>query len=207
MSAPARQSPIAIAWSDDGLIGGLRISGELWAAVDWSEKRQQWCIEDAEGRCLRHTASIRGATESKEAAVALAEAMIRDGRMPTPEQARAEHNERRRAAREKRQRQRAQIRKREEAGRHNDTMWNAYSLKYKEDEAQPLYEMLPEAFDFADPELWKSNSFASLRPRLVLHLKAAIASLEHDLAFTIRRTRSQTAKLALETKLARRGRF
>ena len=63
--------------------------------------------------------------------------------------------------------------------------------------------MLAEAFDFADPELWKSNSFASLRPRLVLHLKAAIASLEHDLAFTIRCTRSPTAKLALETKLAR----
>ena len=90
-------------------------------------------------------------------------------------------------------------------------MQNAYSLKYKEDEAQPLYEMLAEAFDFADPELWKSNSFAGLRPRLVLHLKAAIASLEHDLAFTMLPRHSgrsskeyrQAASRPIEAKLAR----
>jgi hypothetical protein len=80
----ARQSPIAIAWILDGRIGRLTIGGELWAAVEWSEKRQQWCIEDAEGRCLTHRGSIHGAEASKEAAVALAESMIRDGRMPDP---------------------------------------------------------------------------------------------------------------------------
>ena len=101
MTADSRQSPIAIAWTDDGLIGRLTIDGELWAAVEWSEKRQRWCIEDAEGQCLRHTASIRGAAESKEAAVALAEAMIRDGRMPTPKEAKSQAAERRDRARGK----------------------------------------------------------------------------------------------------------
>jgi hypothetical protein len=31
-----------------------------------------------------------------------------------------------------------------------------------------------------DPELWKSNSFSALRPRLTIHLSAVVAELEHD---------------------------
>jgi hypothetical protein len=58
--------------------------------VEWSEKRKQWCIEDCEGRCLAHAASIRGQAASKEAAVSVTEAMIRDGRMPTLQEARAQ---------------------------------------------------------------------------------------------------------------------
>ena len=38
----------------------------------------------------------------------------------------------------------------------------------------PLYETLSEVFDFADPELWKSNSFAALRPRLIIHVEAVV---------------------------------
>jgi hypothetical protein len=49
-----------------------------------------------------------------------------------------------------------------------------------EDAEQPLYEMLNEVFDFADPELWKSNSFAALRPRLIIHLEAVVAELERE---------------------------
>ena len=78
---------IAIAWTPDGLIGRVSLDGVQWAAVEWSEKRQQWCIEDAAGQCLRHVGSIKGAATSKEAAASLAEAIIRDGRMPTPDQA------------------------------------------------------------------------------------------------------------------------
>ena len=134
MTADTRQSPISIVWTDDGLIGRLRIDGELWAAAEWSEKRQRWCIVDAEGQCLRHTASIRGAAESKEAAIALTEAMIRDGRMPTPKEAKRQAAERRDRAWEKRQWQPAQIRKREE----DRLLSNAYNLKYKEDKATAL---------------------------------------------------------------------
>ena len=93
MSDDARQGDrLKIEWTGDGLIGRLTIGGEHWASVEWSEKRQRWCVEDSQGQCLKHTASIRGAAgRGKEEAVALAEAMVRDSRMPTPEQARAEH--------------------------------------------------------------------------------------------------------------------
>lgn len=66
----------------------LTIDGELWAAVEWSEKRQRWCMEDAEGRCLKHLSCIHGDAPDRDAASAKAEAMIRDGRMPDPETAR-----------------------------------------------------------------------------------------------------------------------
>jgi hypothetical protein len=84
--AISRAGAIAVAWSADG-IGRVTLDGEHWASVEWSEKRQRWCIEDVEGRCLAHASSIRGMSASKEEAVALAEAMIRDGRMSSPDQA------------------------------------------------------------------------------------------------------------------------
>jgi hypothetical protein len=93
MSDPRRSKPITILW--DGTIGRLFIDDESWGAIEWSDRRQAWCIEDAEGRCLRHKGSIRGQATVKDAAIALAEAMIRDGRMPSPEQAKQEHRERR----------------------------------------------------------------------------------------------------------------
>jgi hypothetical protein len=52
-----------------------------------TKKRQAWCIEDAAGECLRHLSSLQGTAPDKNAAVTLAEAMIRDGRMPSPEEA------------------------------------------------------------------------------------------------------------------------
>jgi hypothetical protein len=191
----ARQSPIAIAWNGDGLIGRLTIGGKLWAAVEWSEKGQQWCIEDAEGRCLSHRGSIHGAEASREAAVALTESMIRDGRMPDPETARKNREERLRAAREKRERQPAEIHKREERDeqdrRSSDALMKEWEARCAEDAAPPLYEALADAFDFGDAELWKSNSFAALRPRLTLHVRCVIAELEYRLAYEIGRSRSQ----------------
>jgi hypothetical protein len=52
-SENTRQKPIAIEWHGDN-IGRIKIDGELWAAVEWSEKHQRWCIEDAAGKCLTH---------------------------------------------------------------------------------------------------------------------------------------------------------
>lgn len=54
-----------------------------------------------------------------------------------------------------------------------------------------FYEVLADAFDFAGPDLWKSNSFASLRPRLAIHVRHVIAKLESSLACEIRRGRSK----------------
>jgi hypothetical protein len=42
-------------------------------------------------------------------------------------------------------------------------------------------------FDFADPDLWKSNAFASMRPTLVDHVEAAIIDYEKDLVWNRRR--------------------
>ena len=76
------------------MIGRLLIDDENWGAVEWSEKRQALCIEDTEGRCLSHHAHVHGEDRDKDDAVALAETMIRDGRMPTPEDAKQARQER-----------------------------------------------------------------------------------------------------------------
>jgi xanthine/CO dehydrogenase XdhC/CoxF family maturation factor len=181
-----RQKPFDIQWSGDDLIGRIRIDGELWAAVEWSEKRQCWCIEDSQGRCLRHTKHIQGSDKDKATAVALAEAMIRDGRMPDPatalrnRQAEMEHG---REQRKKRLQQPAEIRKRKEEDRVHKLMSAKYEAEWREQrEETPFYEALADAFDFVDPELWKSNSFASLRPRIVVSVKTAIAGFEFEIA-------------------------
>jgi hypothetical protein len=186
---PRRALPIEIVWNGD-LIGRVSVGGEYWGAVEWSEKHQQWCIEDAEGRCLSHMSHVHGRAAAKDEAVALAEAMIRDGRLPTPEAASAA----RRARREKRRNQPAQIRRRAERQRadhhRSDLMTRAWQANLQES-AEPLYEMLAAVFDFADPELWKSNSFAALRPRLAAHVGAAVAKLESDLAWAEHRAQAE----------------
>jgi hypothetical protein len=57
--AVQRATPIKVTWSKDGArIGHITINGTYWAAVEWSEKRKAWCIEDSEGKCLQHAESI-----------------------------------------------------------------------------------------------------------------------------------------------------
>jgi hypothetical protein len=65
----------------------LTIAGQLWAAVEWSSSRRAWCIEDAAGRCLAHCEHVHGEHLDAQTAVALAKQMIRDGRVPAPEEA------------------------------------------------------------------------------------------------------------------------
>jgi hypothetical protein len=50
--------------------------------------------------------------------------------------------------------------------------------------------------DFADPDLWRSNSFAVLRPRLIVHLRAVVAKLEgeRDYYATCRRFRAEVRR-------------
>jgi hypothetical protein len=65
----------------------LMINRQFWSEVEWSPSRRTWCIQDAEGRCLAHCDHIVGTNIDQRTAIALAKAMIRDGRMPTPEEA------------------------------------------------------------------------------------------------------------------------
>jgi hypothetical protein len=66
-----RGRPIKLKWSGDQLTGQLLIENVLWAYVEWSEKRQEWCIEDSLGRCLKHAGDLRGTADSKRAAIEL----------------------------------------------------------------------------------------------------------------------------------------
>lgn len=174
-----RQRPISVLW--DGMVGRLLVDGKQWAAVEWSKKRQAWCIEDAEGKCLRHAASIHGQAAAKEEAIAIAQAMICDGTMPSPEQARELHKDEREREREKRANRPSDIRRRQEREKKQRLMDRCFDLQREERFAQPFYEIFADAFDLADPELWKSNSFSAIRPRLIIEVTAAIASMEYDL--------------------------
>jgi hypothetical protein len=177
-----RQRPVIIKWN--GMIGRLLIKDEYWGAIEWSEKRQVWCIEDAEGRCLSHHSHVHGEDKDKAGATALAEAMIRDGRMPTPEDAKQARQERLKRDRERRARQPSEIKRRAERAERN-RLWHAYyearyNVEQQAERDGPLYEVLADALDFTDPDLWKSNSFARLRDRLIPLVKAAIAELQYS---------------------------
>jgi hypothetical protein len=65
----------------------LTVAGQLWASVEWSASRRRWCVEDGVDQCLAHVEHIHGGDVDAARAVRLAKAMIRDGRMPTPEEA------------------------------------------------------------------------------------------------------------------------
>jgi hypothetical protein len=72
----------------------LTINRQLWACVEWSPSRKAWCVQDASGRCLAHCDAIHGENVDAQTAVKLAKAMIKDGRMPTPEDAQVQLAER-----------------------------------------------------------------------------------------------------------------
>jgi hypothetical protein len=80
----------------------LTINRQLWSEVEWSPSQRTWCVQDAEGRCLAHCDHIVGTNIDQRAAIALAKAMIRDGRMPTPEEAQAALKGRRSGGRKER---------------------------------------------------------------------------------------------------------
>ena len=72
----------------------LTINGKLWACVEWSPTRRGWCIQDASGRCPSHCDAIHGQEVDVQTAIKLAKQMIRDGRMPSPEDAQRQLAER-----------------------------------------------------------------------------------------------------------------
>jgi hypothetical protein len=177
---PRRQADIKIVFSQDG-IGALMVAGFQWGAIEWSDKRGAWCIEDAEGRCLRHAASIHGKAASKEAAIALAEQIVRDGTLPSPEEARRRRRNETERERQKRANRPSEIRRKQEGEKRKRLLRATCDADWEERHARPFFELFAEAFDLADPDLWKSNSFALLRPRLIIEARAAVAELEYRL--------------------------
>jgi hypothetical protein len=190
MPDPRRKQPIEIIWRSAKAVD-LYIDETRWSEVEWSEKRRAWCIQDAEGHCLRHHASIVAeCCRDKAEAVALAETMIRDGSMPSPEAAKAAYRDRRRDERERRDKLPAQIarkQRRAEEERLRHIYFDLWSVERSADKETPLYELILDAFDLNDPDLWKRNSFARLRDRLVLSLQRDIAEIKYDLAQKRRR--------------------
>jgi hypothetical protein len=144
-------------------------------------------------------ASICGKAKSKEEAVALAEAMIRDRRIPSPDEARAQAEKRRRTEREKRAKRRSQIKRKAER-EARDAAWRRYiEAERREHQSPPFYEVFAEAFDLSGPELWQSNRFAAFKPRLVVHLEAIIAELEWSKCGDDREARLALSKEILAT--------
>ncbi|HTU56218.1 MAG TPA: hypothetical protein VMF62_19795 [Acetobacteraceae bacterium] len=132
----------------------LYIDGEPWAIVQWGGPGR-WCIEDGQCRCHEHldaaAEQLRGGT--LETAIALATAMIRDGRMPSPEEAE-------RLAEEQRQK------KRQEREAWDPTR---------------LYETLAETLELwteRDPDFTRSNSYRRLVDELIAISEAAIDHFE-----------------------------
>ena len=116
--------------------------------------------------------------------------MIADGRMPTPEEARAQRQAavaKRKAAHDKPANVRARQKRKEQQERSQELWLRSSRAKFRDDEETPLWECIADTFDFSDPNLWRSNSFASLRPRLVVWMQAIVTKLEHDLDRTAKR--------------------
>ena len=196
MTDARRQGRVVVAFNG-GSIGTIFVDGETWGAVEWSVKRGAWCIEDAEGKCLRHASSIHGQAAAKDEAVALAERLVHDGSLPTPEEAKRRRHE----ERERRAQRPSELRRKQEREESRHLLRAAFDAEWENRKATPFYEIFAEAFDLADPDLWKSNSFAMVRPRLMIEVRAAIAKLEHELHD--RRIQRQAPAPKLEHELAR----
>jgi hypothetical protein len=202
---PRRLEVTTVEWSPEHKpTGYVRIGGEVWSRIHWSEPEQKWCITDAYAFCIEH---IYGSLDDRDAAIALAQEMIADGRIPCPEEAfrrgrlrdrgqseddlTPEQLAERKKRREQRAKQPAQIRAREERAELDafERMLDEVSYDvstyvcYGTEPQPPWREILASLFDFSDPDLWKSNVFASMRPVLVSRLEREVVGLEKHLVY------------------------
>jgi hypothetical protein len=85
---PRRNRPVEVRRDrHNAQVYWLTIDGQVWSEVEWSPSRRAWCIQDAAGRCLAHVEHIHAQDADREAAIRTAKRMIRDGSLPTPEEA------------------------------------------------------------------------------------------------------------------------
>lgn len=110
----------------------------------------------------------------------------------------------RQSEREKRAQRPSEIRRAQERAEDRRLMRVHFETDWQERFATPFYEIFAEAFDLADPNLWKSNSFAMVRPRLLTEVRAAIANLEYELHHNrTNNNRRRASHAETEAKLAR----
>lgn len=90
----------------------------------------------------------------------------------------------------------------------NAPSWSMAQWDAEQEESRrpPLDEALADVFDFSDPDLWKSNSWAMLRPRLMVHVRARVAKLEYELANTIMRAEAQPFSMVADKAQRQRER-
>ncbi len=133
----------------------LFIDGQRWAVVEWGGPGR-WCIEDNEHLCLDHIENAAGLRDTLRRAIALAETMIRDGRMPSPEEAK-------RLAEERLEKQHQQ----HDAWEHPERLY------------EPLADTL-ELWTDRDPDFTRSNSYRRLCDELVAIADGAIGLFRPD---------------------------
>ena len=84
-------------------------------------------------------------------------------------------------------------------------LWKAHlDADDREQDEPPLYGFVVDAIDLTGPELWKSNSFAALRARLIIAIEQDVAALEWDIGH--RFTRYKVEPDAEETQRLARAR-
>lgn len=137
----------------------LFIDGQMWAIIEGAGKR--WCVEDSQSLCLEHIENACDDLKTMDQAIALAEAMIRDGRMPTPEEAKRLWDERKAEEESKR-----------EAWTHPER----------------LYEPLADTLElWAGTDLARSNSYCQLRDQLIALVTGAVGHFENERGYALMR--------------------
>jgi hypothetical protein len=95
---PRRRGNIEIVSSGNRHI--LRVDKVVWAEIEWSQNRRAWCIQDHCGYCLHHVEHLHVTMPNEgnpnpttlsdlnpQPAIERAKQMIRDGSMPSPDDA------------------------------------------------------------------------------------------------------------------------
>jgi hypothetical protein len=150
MSAPECDGTIAISWSADGLVGRVSLEGEQWAPSSGPRSASNGASRTSKAvvsRTPRRRARLRGDCAGRNDEYAT-------GALPTPEEARAEANERRSVERMKRANRPSEQKRRTERWAGREAL-SRTSTPSGGTAAQPPYEILN---GLSDAGLWKSNS-------------------------------------------------
>jgi hypothetical protein len=98
------------------------------------------------------------------------------------------------------------IRRREQRQHERAALSRWCDAEFRERMAAPPYLAVVGTLDLHDPNLWRSNSFAMLRDRLIISVRAHLSDLEHGIAkgrLRPRREQRELPKLERQRNRAR----